>query len=164
MTTPPAGPALSASGGDGRRAGPEGASANLFASLSGYLSRSASFFGPGRALKERRGFAPLFSETRLSPASRWFKDPRFDPAPGSSDCVPPPPTPSAGALTPLFTLLFFVPIISNCCGNGRPRSSPGLPSVSLCGRGVPNLTHITQSGGSLGSCVDEERSQLRELM
>jgi len=26
------------------------------------------------------------------------------------------------------------------------------------------LREITLSGGSLGSCVDEERSQLRELM
>ena len=38
----------------------------------------------------------------------------------------------------------------------RGQSLPGL----LC----QNLENITLSGGSLGSCVDEERSQLRELM
>ena len=37
----------------------------------------------------------------------------------------------------------------------------GLP---VAGAEPSNLVRITLSGGSLGSCVDEERSQLRELM
>ncbi len=35
---------------------------------------------------------------------------------------------------------------------------------SLPRRQLPNRTFTALSGGSLGSCVDEERSQLRELM
>ena len=45
---------------------------------------------------------------------------------------------------------------------------PGRLSVSLPRQSVRTLGlrghDITLSGGSLGSCVDEERSQLRELM
>ena len=44
----------------------------------------------------------------------------------------------------------------------RPECCPGRasePYERLSGRGKTTL-----SGGSLGSCVDEERSQLRELM
>ncbi len=44
-----------------------------------------------------------------------------------------------------------------------------LARYSLCGRGGAissdtSKKDTTLNGGSLGSCVDEERSQLRELM
>lgn len=40
-----------------------------------------------------------------------------------------------------------------------------VPGLCLAGRDVSLLNRTTTlSGGSLGSCVDEERSQLRELM
>jgi hypothetical protein len=47
-------------------------------------------------------------------------------------------------------------------GEDPGRLSESLPwqSVRIFGFGQ----EITLSGGSLGSCVDEERSQLRELM
>ena len=39
-----------------------------------------------------------------------------------------------------------------------------LPAGRRSLRGALSKRHTTLSGGSLGSCVDEERSQLRELM
>ena len=64
----------------------------------------------------------------------------------------------------------------SCTGAARPLSSDTsfiLTTLtqfcfgySLCSseRGKALNTETTLSGGSLGSCVDEERSQLRELM
>ena len=53
-------------------------------------------------------------------------------------------------------------------GSGRPRCSPsdgpGENAVAASRRPRKSWQALTLSGGSLGSCVDEERSQLRELM
>ncbi len=44
------------------------------------------------------------------------------------------------------------------------RASGCLPTLAATSRPVNVQTKTTLCGGSLGSCVDEERSQLRELM
>jgi hypothetical protein len=48
--------------------------------------------------------------------------------------------------------------VRNCCADPAVRLDDSLDLA------IERTKMTTLSGGSLGSCVDEERSQLRELM
>ena len=62
--------------------------------------------------------------------------------------------------TPLFFFTYFVTNRQGCLALATPLRWRAAVLI----RRVSRLDEFTLCGGSLGSCVDEERSQLRELM